>query len=174
MASYFYQLKFMLPLIILCVIFPQSKSVLSFTYPQSTTLGNNNILVVEQNGIYICDSSFNNKISTLHIFPDEDKIKDEASLSKTLIKKSSLVILIFTNYKIFVIKTATGELLNNEDVKRITDAEPDYVTLAYIYTKPTASTNLKFFFAIGYIDNNTNYLKIRYYQFIDTDIKIED
>ena len=169
MGSYIYQLKFMFPLIILCAIFPQSKSVLSFTYPQSTTLGNNNILVVEQNGIYICDSSFNNKISTLHIFPDEDKIKDEASLSKTLIKKSSLVILIFTNYKIFVIKTATGELLNNEDVKRITDAEPDYVTLAYIYTKPTASTNLKFFFAIGYIDNNTNYLKIRYYQFVDTD-----
>ena len=52
------QIKFLISLIISCSIIPQSNSALSLKYPQSSTLKNNNTLVVEENGIYIFDSNF--------------------------------------------------------------------------------------------------------------------
>lgn len=67
------KIKFFVSLIIFCLIIPKSEAVLSFTYPQSTTLyKNNNTLVVEKHGIYICDSSITTIISTLHVFSEED------------------------------------------------------------------------------------------------------
>ena len=64
---YSYQTK-MIFLIILFSIIPQSSSVLSFTYPQSTTLSNKKILVVEENGIYICDSIHNKRDYITYLF----------------------------------------------------------------------------------------------------------
>ena len=46
---------FFIPSLILLSIISSSNSILNFTYPQATTLNNKNILVVEKNGIYICD-----------------------------------------------------------------------------------------------------------------------
>jgi hypothetical protein len=152
------QIKSLINLLVLCCIFPQATSVLSFTYPQSTTLSNYNILVVEKDGIYSCSPDFSRKVETLHTFSEEDKITNESKLSKTLIKKSSYTILILSNYKIYIIKTSTGELLYNSEDKLITDEEPEYVDLSYIY-----STH--FYFAISYIDSNKN-LVMKYYEYL--------
>ena len=160
------QLKLVIFLLILFSIFPQIISVLSFIYPQSTTLSNNNILVVEKDGIYICDSSFSTILNTLITFSEEDKISTLRKLSTTILTKSSFVILIFSNYKLYIIDTNTGQLLFHSENKLISDEEPDYVSIAYSYTFSQG-----FYFTIGYIDNN-NYLKINYYEFIKNDYSI--
>lgn len=159
------QNKFLIFLIILCSIFPLISSILSFTYPQSTTLSTGQILVVERDGIHICDSSFNTKTRTLKTFPDEDKITSLSKLSTTIIKKSSFAILIFSNYKLYMVSTSTGNLLAQSSGKLITGEEPKYVDLAYYYYY----TNSQFFFAIAYINSN-NYLVINYYEYASSSI----
>ena len=159
---YSYQAKILF-LIILFSIIPQSSSVLSFTYPQSVTLTSGKILVVEENGIYICDSGFSSKETTLYTFSGEDKINTLTKLSKTIIKKSSFVILVFTSYKLYIIKTDTGALLYHSDDKYITDEDPEHITVGYSYKSSTSEYN----FLIGYIDSN-NYLKAKYYKFVSS------
>ena len=68
MDLHFHFIKFYINFLILCSIIQKINSVLSFIYPQATTLSNDNILVIEQNGIYICDSTFNTIVKTLHTF----------------------------------------------------------------------------------------------------------
>lgn len=156
-------IKFFVSLIIFCLIIPKSEAVLSFTYPQMTTLyKSNNTLVVEKHGIYICDSSITTIISTLHVFSEEDKIDSLSKLSKTLITKSSYVILILSNFKIYITNSTTGELLYSSGRKLIAEEDVKYVTLPYFY-KPIEK---RFNFLIGYIDS-INYLQIKYYQFIN-------
>jgi hypothetical protein len=138
------QNKFLIFLIILCSVIPRISSVLSFTYPQSTTLSTGEILVVERDGIYICDSNFNSITKIVKTFPDEDKITTLSKLSTTVIKKSSFAILIFSNYKIYLVRTTTGDLLAQSTGKLITGEEPEYVDLAYYYI-----VNSQFFFRNG-------------------------
>ena len=159
---YSYQSK-MIFLIILFSIIPQSSSVLSFTYPQSTTLSNKKILVVEENGIYICDSGFTVKETTLHTFSEDDKINSPTKLSKTIIKKSNFVILVFTSYKLYIIKTQAGALLYHNDDKLITDEDPEHITIGYSYKSSTSEFN----FIIGYIDSNGSF-KAKYYKFVSS------
>ena len=158
-------IKYLVYAIIFLAIFPYTSSVLSFTYPQTTTLSTTykDILVVEKDGIYICDSSFSRIKSTLYSFTDEDKITTLSKLSTTIIKKSSYVTLILSNYKLYIIKTSTGILLYHSEDKLISGEEPKYVDLTYIYT-PGDQT---FYFTIGYISDN-NYLKIKYYKLSGT------
>ena len=157
MDLHFHFIKFYINFLILCSIIQKINSVLSFIYPQATTLSNDNILVIEQNGIYICDSTFNTIVKTLHTFSEEDKITTESKLSKTIIKKSSYEILIFSNYKLFIIDTYNGDLLYNSNDKLI-DVEPDYIDIASYY-------DYGLYFTINYLDNN-NILQIKYYEFI--------
>ena len=152
--------KFLIDLIILCSLFPKISPVLSFTYPQSTTLNNKNILVVEKEGIHICDPSFTSKIRTVYSFPDEDKITTSSSLSKTFIKKSSYAILILSNYKLYFIDYNNGALLKNTS-KVITEEEPEYVDLAYSYDY----VNTLFYFTVSYISQSNN-LIVKFYQYV--------
>ena len=134
MNFYFHLFKLFINLLILCSIIPKINSVLSFNYPQTTTLKSTDILVIEQNGIHICDSTFNTIKSTLHSFSEEDRIKTLSDLSKVIIKKSSYVILILSNYKIYIVDTQTGDLLyKSDDDRLIEDDEPEFVDLAYSY-----------------------------------------
>lgn len=160
MALNLNQIKYLAFSIILFSLFSRTISVLSFTYPQSTTLKNKNILVVEKNGFYICDPSFNNINTILYEFSEEDKINTETKLSTTIIQKSSFLILILANYKIYIFYTQTGELLYHSSDKLITGDTPEYVSITYSYTDET-----KFYFTIAYLDSN-NYLKLTYYQYI--------
>ena len=155
----FHLFKLFMNLLILCSMIPQINSVLSFTYPQATTLKSKNILVIEQNGIHICDSTFNNIIQTLHTFPEEDRITTVSKLSKILIKKSSYVILIISNYKIYIVNTENGALLYYSQNRIIVDEEPEYVDLAYSYNGKS-----DFYFTVSYLDTN-NILQMQYYKF---------
>ena len=47
-------------------------STLLFSYPTSVTLTNENILVVEKNGIYICDPTMEAIINTTFTFIEEE------------------------------------------------------------------------------------------------------
>ena len=160
MKTTYLSIKLSIGFIIIFSIFASSLCSLSFTYPQSTTLGNYNILIVEKNGIYICNQNYTSILKAVYTFSDEDKIVNEECLSKTIIKKSSYVILIFTSYKLYILDTSNGGLLYHDDTKLIEDENPDYITLAYSYRE----TNKIFYFIIGYINSN-NYLKLKYYQF---------
>ena len=160
-----HQIKQFVILIIFSSIIPQYNSILSFTYPQTTTLSNKNILVVEKNGIYVCNKDFNSIISTLYSFPEEDKITTPSLLSKTIIKKSSYMILILSNYKLYIVKTETGSLFYQNNTRIISGVDPEYVTLAYSYIP----TDRKLFFIVGYIDNSNN-LNIKYYKLLSNGI----
>ena len=159
-----HQIKQFFVLIIFSSIIPQFNSILSFTYPQTTTLSNKNILVVEKNGIYVCNKDFDSIISTSYSFPEEDKITTPSRLSKTIIKKSSYMILILSNYKLYIVSTETGTLFYQSNTRIISGVDPEYVTLAYSYIADT-----KFFFIVGYIDNSNN-LNIKYYKLLSNGI----
>jgi predicted kinase len=152
--------KFLIDLIILCSLFPKISPVLSFTYPQSTTLNNKNILVVEKEGIHICDPSFTSKIRTVYSFPDEDKITTSSSLSKTFIKKSSYAILILSNYKLYFIDYNNGALLKSTS-KVIAEEEPEYINLAYSYDY----VHTLFYFTVSYISESNN-LIVKFYEYV--------
>ena len=156
------QIKFLISIIISCSIIPQSNSALSLKYPQSSTLKNNNTLVVEENGIYICDSNFSQIIKTLYNFSEEDKITSLQKLSRTIISKSSYATVILNNYKVYVLNTTTGELLYNSENKLITDEEPDYIALPYIYSPES----IRFYFLFVYLDSN-DHLQLKYYEFFN-------
>ena len=68
--------------IIFQLLILSNNSTLFFSYPTAITLYNRNILVVEKNGIYICDENFTSIISVEYNFTEEeDQIKNEANLS---------------------------------------------------------------------------------------------
>ena len=108
-------------------------STLSFSYPIAITLYTNNILVIEKNGIYICDFNITKILSFEYNFTnEEDKIKNEEDLSKVVIKRRSQLILGLIKYKIYIFNTA-GKLLFNDKIKLISGDNPDYCSLNYIY-----------------------------------------
>ena len=80
-------------------------STLLFTYPSAVTLTNGNILVIEKDGIYICDQTMENIISNIFTFTEEDKIKDEVSLSRVIMKDKNGYIICLVNFKLFFISS---------------------------------------------------------------------
>ena len=74
MKTTYLSIKLSIGFIIIFSIFASSLCSLSFTYPQSTTLGNYNILIVEKNGIYICNQNYTSILKAVYTFSDEDKI----------------------------------------------------------------------------------------------------
>ena len=159
---------FFIPSLILLSIISYSNSLLNFTYPQATTLKNQNILVVEKNGIYICDESYEYILRTVQEFSEEDKILNEDILSKTIIKKSDNFILIFSNYKLYIIDTNDGNLIYYSSNKLIEEDNVEYITLAYI---ERLTDNNLFLIIIAYLNQN-NYLNITNYRFLINDCNI--
>jgi len=75
-------------------------SKIKFKYPTSITLQNQNIFVVEEKGIHICDPDFTKIIKSVKIFDVEDQISS--------LEKLSVVNLFRRNtYIISLIKTKT-------------------------------------------------------------------
>jgi len=164
-----FKIRFLISIIITFFIIPQSNSALLFKYPQSSTLKNNNTLVVAENGIYMCDSNFSKIIETLYEFEEEDKITSLQRLSRTIITKSSYAIVILNNYKIYILNTTTGELLYHGEDKLITDEEPEYIALPYIYLTDT----IRFYFLFVYLDNE-HHLQLKYYELLGNNITLHD
>ena len=132
-------------------------STLLFTYPSAVTLTNGNILVIEKDGIYICDQAMENIISNIFTFTEEDKIKDEVSLSRVIMKDKNGYIICLVNFKLFFI-SRTGILLTSTTNKLILDPDPTYFSLAPIYVKSNY-----YYYVIAYFDSSTK-LKFNYYK----------
>ena len=100
----FNMIKILITLQIFFSQFTSINSVLSFTYPQTSTItGTSKILVIEKDGIFICDDTLTTKSQTLYTFSAEDKIDTIEKLSTTILKKSSFAIFILSNYKLYII-----------------------------------------------------------------------
>ena len=125
-------------------------SSVSFTFPSAVTLNNGNILVIEQLGIYIYDSTVSNLISTEYTFPVEDQIKTTQDLSRVVLKKKRYFILGLINYKIFFFNEQ-GKKLYNSPTKFITTEVLDYYTLVPIRYD---SSNNYCLYVIGFIDSS--------------------
>ena len=131
-------------------------NILKFTYPSSISLSNGNILVIEKNGIYICDSSFKRIVNTIYEFKEEEKIQNINTLSNIIIKDKNNYIACLVNFKLYLF-TRVGELLKSTN-RLITEDNPMYVTLAPIFVK---SNN--YYCVVGYFDSNTQ-LQLIYFK----------
>ena len=98
----------------------------------------------------------------MYNFSEEDKITSLEKLSRTIITKSSYATVILNNYKVYVLNTTTGELLYNSENKLITDEDPEYIALPYIYLADT----IQFYFLFVYLDS-INRLQLKYYEFFN-------
>ena len=161
MKLYFKFIKFLL-FIIFHFLFLSINSNLSFIYPTAITLSDGNILVVEKNGIYICDPTFSNILSREFIFNDEDQIKNKDELSKVILKRKTPQIIGLINFKIYIFDY-DGKLLYNSFSKLIDDSNIQYCALI-----PLSFQNNALYYIIGYFDSY-NFLNLIYYKYNKSD-----
>ena len=92
-------------------------SLLNFTYPSAISLTNNNVLIVEMNGIYVYDEHLKNIIYS-YPFEETEKITSTSILSNMIIKFEFNNIICLINQKIFLFDNKgiflmkTGILIN--------------------------------------------------------------
>ena len=145
---YFYQYL----LVILFLTFISKISSLYFAYPNSITLKNGNILIVHQDGITICDSSFNEIIKNVTFFTSK-KLDNEEDLFKVIIDQfDDGYVFCFIFNKIYIIDN-DGELEFNETLVPYNDT---YTTLALEKVE-----NKNYYYLIGYIYQK--YINLFYY-----------
>ena len=131
-------------------------SKLLFTFPSSLTLEDENILVIEKNGIYICDPTLENIISTVFTFNEDDIIKDLNSLYNVYMKDKNGFIICLVNARLFFFNR-TGTLLKYTN-RLINEDNPNYSTLVPIYK----DSNF-YYYVFGYLDINAH-IKFQYYK----------
>ena len=146
-------------LILFSQLIIRTNSTLSFTYPTAASLPNGNIFVVEKFGIYICDSTFSNILSTEFNFTnEEDQIKNVDDLSKVLIKRTIKYIFLLVNYKLYVFN-GEGRFLYNSLDKLISVDTPEYCSITFL-----GIDNNNYLYIIAYLDVY-NYLNLLYYKY---------
>jgi hypothetical protein len=137
-----------------------SKEILQFKYPTSTLLKNKNILVIEENGIFICDNSFTNIVNTIKSFTEDDKITLEKLSTVILINKEDYIISLIDSKVYFF--DPEGNLIYNSE-KLIYSYSPTYISLT-----PIIYENNCIDYVVSYFDSDVH-LRLLYYQFdIDT------
>ena len=150
---------------IVILIFPEIFSSLSFEYPTAITLPNGNILVVEKNGIFLCNSIFSTIINIEVNFTDDDKIQSVNDLSKVILKRELNYIFCLVNYKLYMFNLEGRKLFIIEKLISIS-SPPEYCTLC-----PLNIYENWLYYIIGYFDNN-NHLNLLLYNNLHLIIKI--
>ena len=130
---------------------------LKFKYPTSITLENNNIFVIEENGIYICDNYLNEILNTVLSFDNGDKISTLDKLSTVILIKRSYYIISLINYKIYFFQTNGDFIFSSENL--IGDCSPTSISLTPFYYYLGLID-----YSIAYFDSNIK-LKILYFYF---------
>ena len=130
---------------------------LKFKYPTSITLQNQNIFVIEEKGIHICNPNFTMIIKSVQFFDTEEQISTLEKLSAVNLFRRETYIISLINYQIYFFDT-DGNLLYNS-TRLINDFSPSYISLTPIGTK-----NNFIYFTISYFDLNIK-LRILYYQY---------
>ena len=72
MKSIFYCLNYFI-LLLIVIFFEEIYSLLDFTYPSAIGLMNQNVFIVEQNGVFVYDEELKNIIYS-HTFEESEKI----------------------------------------------------------------------------------------------------
>ena len=136
--------------ILLLILFSKVYNI-SFSYFNSITLKNENIFIIHQNGICICDSSFTHIIKNIYTFEENERINNEENLSKVEILQfdDGYIISIIID-KIYIFNV-NGEL----DFKSDTIIEKE--NLYYSLSKHKVIDNT-YYFLIGYIHESSLYL----------------
>ena len=97
----------LLTIIILIII----NKISTIKYPNTITLSNGNILIIDNDGIYIYDSSLENKIKDIYIFEEEDQITEE-EFDKVITREMSSYIICKKKFKLFFL-SKEGELVKS-------------------------------------------------------------
>ena len=100
MKSIFYFLNYFI-LLLIVIFFEEIYSLLDFTYPSAIGLMNQNVFIVEQNGVFVYDEELKNIIYS-HTFEESEKITSLDSLSKVVIKYYSNFVICLIKEKIFL------------------------------------------------------------------------
>ena len=122
-------------------------STLLFSYPSSVALSNGNILVVEKNGIHICNPTMKTIDQTVLTFNVEDQINDENKLSNVVIKDKNDYIGVLVNFKLHLF-SREGDLLVSTN-RLISESNPKYFSFAPIFVKSN-----HYYFVIAYFDSS--------------------
>ena len=133
-----------------------SNEILQFKYPTSTLLRNKNILVIEENGIFICDNSLSKINNTIISFTEDDKITLEKLSTVILINKEDYIISLIDNQIYFF--DPEGNLIYNSQ-KLIYSYSPTYISLT-----PIVYENNCIDYVVSYFDSDIH-LRLLYYQF---------
>ena len=132
-------------------------SAISFTYPISVTLKNENILIIHQNGISICSPFCSLIIKEILTFSEDEKITTEELLSKVTISKfeDGYIVAVIIN-KIYIFN------INGDLEFKSTDSlnSPSQI---YYTISPHKIDNNYYYYMIGYAYNRGLYLK--YYKY---------
>ena len=132
----------------------KSKSFISFIFPYSLTLSNQNIFVIHRYGITVCDSYLTKVLEEIIVFPEDEQINTEDALSKITTASENGYIFCIINDKIYIFND-TGTLLYQSTEKILeTGFSSDYYSIS-----PIAEQNNNYYYIIGFIDNN----KIHFY-----------
>ena len=145
-------------LIIICMVITLIGSTKSFSFPTALTLSDGNVLIIDEFGIYIYDSSLTNIISTEHIFIEEDQIKTKEDLSNVILRRYKGYILSLVNYKFYFFNDK-GKLLFHNSTKFVDSSYPESYALI-----PIIVNNDIYYYIIGYFDTS-NYLNFLYYKY---------
>ena len=143
---------------ILLIIKIYSKKYLSFIYPYSLVLSNNNIFVIHKTGISICNSDLSTILENITYFNGSDEIT-ETSLSKVTTVFEEDYIISIINIKIYIFDEIGNFLYNSSDIILEEGETAEYYTLATI-----DKTTEFYHYIIGYVHNNLFYfLNYKYY-----------
>ena len=135
-----------------------AESQLKFKYPTSITLSDKNILVVEENGIYICNPDFTTIKRAVKTFSNaEDKISSLEKFSTVILIRRNDFIISLIDYTIYIFNPY-GDLLYNGQ-KLITDYNPTSISLI-----PISYSIYGIKYMVAYFDSDIK-LNILYYQY---------
>ena len=127
----------------------------NFIFPTAVTLYDENILVIDKFGIYICDSTFTN-ITLIYSLDEEEQIKTKDDLSRVVLKKTKGYIICLLNYKIYFF-SGKGVLLKISN--KFYEEELEYYTLI-----PVELQDNFLYFIIGFFDSNMR-LNLTFYKY---------
>ena len=144
------------PIYIFGHIINQVNSILSYDYPHSITLSNNNIFLIHQEGIDVYDSSFK-KISQIIKFSGDEEMTKEI-FAKIELKYDNEYILSIINDKIYIFNNE-GKFLYKSNDKINNNQTIDKYTLTSI-----GIFNYSYNYTISFFDQR-NYLNMHLYSY---------
>ncbi len=105
-----------------------SISSLSFIYPYSLSLSDENILIIHKFGISICDALISRIINNVISFSEDEQITEE-SLSKITCESKTKYISCLINDKIYIFDNVGNSLYKSVSSFLGNDEYPDYYSL---------------------------------------------